>query len=270
MKKNIRQELFEIIFEADTKAGKIFDISLLIVIVLSVITVMCESVPSIQKDNYDTFRLLEWGFTIIFTIEYVLRIYSSVNKWKYILSFYGLIDLLAILPAFLGIFISGAHSLLIIRAFRLLRVFRVLKISRYSKAGRTLASALIASRDKIGVFLFTIATTVLCIGTLMYLIEGEVNGFTSIPKSVYWAIVTLTTVGYGDIIPQTAIGQFFSGLLMITGYAIIAVPTGIITLEVARSEKKKMTTQVCPECMKEGHEKDAKFCKFCGMKLNPD
>lgn len=270
MKKNLRNNLFEIIFEADTRVGKIFDISLLIVIVLSIITVMCESVPAFRIGNNNIFKTLEWIFTIIFTLEYILRIYSSANRSKYIFSFFGIIDLLAILPAFLGIFISGAHSLLVIRAFRLLRIFRVLKISRYSKASKTLVAALVASRDKIGVFLFAVITTILCIGTLMYLIEGEVNGFTSIPKSIYWAVVTLTTVGYGDIIPQTAIGQFLSGLLMIIGYAIIAVPTGIISLEVARSEKNKMTTQVCPHCMKEGHERGAKFCKHCGSKLNSD
>lgn len=270
MKKNLRQKLFEIIFEADTGAGKFFDISLLIIIALSIISVMCESVPAFREGNREVFKFLEWFFTIIFSIEYILRIYASKNKWKYIFSFYGLIDLLAILPAFLGLFISGAHSLLVIRVFRLLRIFRVLKISRYSNAGKTLANALIASRDKIGVFLFAIATIILCVGTLMYLIEGESNGFTSIPKSVYWAVVTLTTVGYGDITPQTAIGQFFSGILMIIGYAIIAVPTGIITLEVTRSNKNKMTTQVCPGCMKEGHEKDAIFCKYCGYELNED
>ena len=270
MKKNLRKELFEIIFEADTREGKFFDISLLIVILLSIVTVMCESVPAFRIGNNEIFKTLEWVFTIVFLIEYLLRIYASVNRWKYIFSFYGLIDLLAILPAFLGIFISGAHSLLIIRAFRLLRIFRVLKISRYSNAGKTLVNALVASRDKIGVFLFAILTTILCIGTLMYLIEGEINGFTSIPKSIYWAVVTITTVGYGDIIPRTAIGQFLSGILMIIGYAIIAVPTGIISLEVARSEKMKMTTQVCPECMKEGHEKDAKYCKHCGSRLNED
>ncbi|MBA7518982.1 hypothetical protein ES705_11056 [subsurface metagenome] len=268
MKKNIRKDIFEIIFEADTRAGKFFDVSLLVVIVLSIITVMCESVPSLRRTNQEVFILLEWIFTAIFTIEYLLRIYAAKHAWKYIFSFYGIIDLLAILPAFVGIFISGAHSLLVIRAFRLFRIFRVLKISRYSKAGKTLANALVASRGKIGVFLFAIATTILIIGTLMYLIEGEVNGFTSIPKSIYWAVVTLTTVGYGDITPQTAIGQFFSGILMIIGYAIIAVPTGIISLEVARSEKRKMTTQVCPECLKEGHESDAEFCKYCGAKIN--
>ncbi|MGD2033987.1 MAG: ion transporter [Bacteroidales bacterium] len=270
MKKNLRRKLFEVIFEADTRGGKAFDVSLLIVIVLSIITVMCESVPAFRRSSSELFVTLEWTFTVIFTVEYVLRIYASENKWKYILSFYGLIDLLAILPAFVGFFVVGAHSLLIIRAFRLLRVFRVLKISRYSSAGKILVNALVASRDKIGVFLFTIATIILFIGTLMYLIEGEANGFISIPKSIYWAVVTLTTVGYGDITPQTAIGQFLSGLLMIIGYAIIAVPTGIISLEVARSGKKKMTTQVCPDCMREGHERDSVYCKYCGARLNND
>lgn len=267
MSKKLRNTLFEIIFEADTKAGKLFDITLLIAIVLSIITVMFESVPFLRKSHLAFFVSLEWIFTLIFCVEYVLRIYAARRRWKYIVSFFGIIDLLAILPAFLGIFIVGARSFMIIRAFRLLRIFRVLKITRYLKAGEVLRSALISSREKISVFLFTVVMVVILVGTLMYLIEGEAHGFTSIPKSIYWAIVTLTTVGYGDITPQTAIGQFLSAILMITGYAIIAVPTGIISVELARSESRKPTTQVCPECLKEGHTEDATYCKFCGAKL---
>jgi voltage-gated potassium channel len=267
MDKNRRRQLYEIIFESDTPAGKLFDVGLLIAIALSVITVICESVPQLREDFAYQFILLEWVFTIIFSVEYILRIYSSYNRVKYIFSFYGLIDLLAILPAFIGIFIIGAHSFMIIRAFRLLRVFRVLKVSRYSKAGETLLLALRASREKIGVFLFTIFTTILLIGTLMYLIEGEVNGFTSIPKSIYWAVVTITTVGYGDITPQTALGQFFSGLLMILGYAIIAVPTGIISVEVARTNKLLAPGKTCPNCNASGLDSKAKFCSNCGASL---
>lgn len=268
MNKKLRKQLYEIIFEADTPAGKLFDICLLIAILLSVITVICESVSQLRHNFALGFITLEWIFTIIFSIEYTLRIYASKHRSRYIFSFYGLIDLLAILPAFLGIFITGAHSFMIIRAFRLLRVFRVLKVSRFSKAGETLILALRASREKIGVFLFTIFTTILLIGTLMYLIEGEKNGFTSIPKSIYWAIVTITTVGYGDITPQTAVGQFFSGLLMILGYAIIAVPTGIISVEVARKEKSKSFSRTCPVCKEPNQDYKAKFCYNCGAQLS--
>ena len=268
MNKKLRNQFNEIIFESDTSAGKLFDICLLIAIVLSVITVICESVPQLRGDFAHSFLVLEWIFTIIFSVEYILRIYSSYQRTRYIFSFFGLIDLLAILPVFIGIFISGAHSFMIIRAFRLLRVFRVLKISRYSKAGETLLLALRASREKIGIFLFAIITTILLIGTLIYLIEGEENGFTSIPKGIYWAVVTITTVGYGDITPQTALGQFFSGLLMILGYAIIAVPTGIISVEVARSGKKKTSSRVCPNCNTKGQGSEAKFCFNCGTRLS--
>lgn len=267
MSKNRRKQLNEIIFNSDSRAGRLFDVGLLIAIVLSVITVICESVPDLRKDFTNGFITLEWVFTVIFSIEYILRIYSSNNRVRYIFSFYGLIDLMAILPAFIGIFISGAHSFMIIRAFRLLRVFRVLKVSRYSRAGETLLLALRASREKIGVFLFTIFTTILLIGTLMYLIEGEENGFTSIPISIYWAVVTITTVGYGDITPHTAIGQFFSGLLMILGYAIIAVPTGIISVEVARSEKVIPSKKNCPNCNSSELDIKAKFCQNCGSSL---
>ncbi|MBN1598609.1 MAG: ion transporter [Bacteroidales bacterium] len=268
MNKKISKILFEIIFEADTKIGKLFDISLLIAIFLSVLTVICESIPAVRRLYSFEFLFLEWIFTIIFTIEYILRIYASPKRVKYLFSFYGIIDMLAILPTYVGIFITGAHGFIVIRAFRLLRIFRVLKISRYSNAGNSLMVALKASLEKIGVFLFSVLTIILLIGTLMYMIEGEKNGFTSIPKSIYWAIVTLTTVGYGDITPQTAIGQFISGILMIIGYAIIAVPTGIISVEAARAAFIKESAQICPGCLKEGHDVDSKYCKYCGTKLN--
>ncbi len=270
MKKKLRENLFEIIFEADTSAGKLFDIALLIIIVLSIISVTGESIPVLRNNFRHTFIILEWIFTIIFSLEYFLRIYAARKRIQYIVSFFGVIDLLAIMPAFLGIFIIGARSLLVIRALRLLRIFRILKISRYLKAGDTLIRALKSSREKIGVFMFAVLMVILLVGTLMYLIEGEQHGFTSIPKSIYWAIVTLTTVGYGDIIPQTVLGQFISGILMITGYAIIAVPTGIISVEIARSESQKPSSQVCPGCMREGHDVNATFCKFCGTQLNSD
>jgi voltage-gated potassium channel len=264
--KNLKKKLFEIIFEADTMHGKAFNITLLLIIVLSVFVVILESVPDIRLNYHDILFKLEWLFTSIFTIEYILRVWITPNRWKYIFSFYGIIDLIAILPAFLAIFIAGAHSLIIVRSFRLLRVFRILKISRYTNAGQSLLKALIASRAKIEVFLFAVITIVLLVGTLMYLIEGEINGFTSIPKSIYWAIVTLTTVGYGDLTPITTIGQFLSSILMILGYAIIAVPTGIISVEMS---KISSSTQICPNCMKEGHDEEAVYCKFCGSEINP-
>lgn len=269
MNRDIRQKLFDIIFEADTSEGKTFDILLLIAILISVVLVLLESVPVFNMKYGPGFQTAEWVFTAMFTIEYLLRIFAAKHRSRYIFSFFGIIDFLAILPAYLGLFLTGAHTLIIIRAVRLLRVFRILKISRYTNAGRLLVHALKESRAKIGVFLFSVLTIVLLIGTLMYLIEGEKNGFTSIPKSIYWAIVTITTVGYGDLTPLTTLGQFFSSALMITGYAIIAVPTGIITAELINRKESRGTTQVCPECMKEGHDTDAKYCKYCGSDLNP-
>lgn len=264
--KSIKIRLFEIIFEADTKAGKAFDLTLLIVICLSVLVVILESVPDLRSNYGPMLMAAEWIFTIIFLIEYILRVLVAPNRLRYIFSFYGIIDFVAILPAFMAIFIMGAHSLVIIRSFRLLRIFRILKISRYTSAGQSLLKALSASKAKISVFLFTVLTVVLFLGTIMYLIEGEKNGFTSIPKAIYWAIVTITTVGYGDLTPATTIGQFLSSILMILGYAIIAVPTGIISVEMIKSSK---STQVCPKCMREGHDDGAEYCKFCGSLLNP-
>ncbi|MBN1118083.1 MAG: ion transporter [Bacteroidales bacterium] len=262
----LRKRLFDIVFEADTRAGKTFDIALLIIISLSILVVLLESVPKIRHSYYHLLKMIEWGFTIIFLMEYLVRILISYKRWKYITSFYGIIDFISILPAFLSLIFVGAHSLIIVRAFRLLRVFRVLKVSRYTNAGQTLVKALAASRAKISVFLFAIITIVLFVGTLMYIIEGEANGFTSIPKAIYWAIVTLTTVGYGDLTPATTIGQFISSILMIIGYAIIAVPTGIITVELSKNLNK--STQVCPSCYKENHDEDAVYCKKCGSRLN--
>lgn len=268
MSKQLKNQLFDILFEADTRSGKIFNISILIIICLSILVVLLESVPLYRTNYKHMFNYLEWTFTIVFLIEYLLRIYTTQKKWRYIFSFFGIIDLLAILPAFIAFFFAGAHSLIIIRSFRLLRVFRILKVSRYTKAGLTLSRAINSSMAKIGVFLFAVLTTVILVGTVMYLIEGEENGYTSIPKSIYWAIVTLTTVGYGDLTPQSAFGQFVSSLVMILGYAIIAVPTGIISVEIAKSSNIT-NTQVCPSCMESGHEDDAIFCKHCGEKINP-
>ena len=267
MNKKMKDKLYEVIFEADTKPGKLFDIFLLIFIVISIFAVMLESVASIHSNYGFHLVLIEWIITIIFTIEYILRIWVVKKSWNYIFSFYGIIDLLAILPAFLGLIFIGTHGLMVFRVLRLLRIFRVFKLTRYINAGSIIIEALKESRTKISVFLFGVLTIVTILGTLMYMIEGEQNGFVSIPKSIYWAIVTMTTVGYGDITPLTTLGQLLASFMMILGYAIIAVPTGIITVEMVK--KRNLTTQVCPNCIREGHEKDAEFCKYCGTKLNP-
>ena len=267
---NWKRELYQIIFEADTRAGKQFDLGLLIVIALSCFVIMMESVA--RFDRYARlFVALEWIFTILFTIEYSLRILVVNRKSRYIFSFFGIIDLLSILPTYLGLIFSGAQVLGVIRILRLLRIFRILKLAQFIGAGNTLRTALIASRHKISVFLFTVIMSVIVAGTLMYLVEGPENGFTSIPISIYWAIVTMTTVGYGDISPHTPLGQAIASFIMILGYGIIAVPTGIVSAEMVEiKSREKLTTQRCPNCLKEGHDKDATHCKFCGTTLNEE
>ena len=266
--KDLRGKLYEIIFEADTKGGKAFDVILLFVILVSIVLVMLESVPFIRSEYGHELRIMEWTITLIFSIEYILRILIVRKPVRYIFSFYGIIDFLAVIPTYVSLFIVGSHSLLVIRVLRLLRVFRILKLTRYTNAGKTLGRAMWASREKISVFIFFVITLVIIIGTIMYLVEGETNGFTSIPQSIYWAIVTLTTVGYGDISPQTPLGQFLASLVMIIGYAIIAVPTGIVTAEIISTSSKTDNTQVCPNCLYDKHDNDAIFCKKCGVKLN--
>ena len=265
--KSIKERFYEIIFEADTKGGKVFDIILLVIILISVVLVMLESVESIGKEYGKFLKISEWIITIIFTIEYIFRILIVKKPWKYTTSFYGIIDLLAVIPTYLSLILVGGQSLVVIRILRLLRVFRILKLTRYSSAGQSLVKALWASRAKISVFLFFVFTVVIILGTIMYLVESKESGFSSIPRSIYWAIVTLTTVGYGDISPATALGQFFASIIMIMGYAIIAVPTGIITAEIVKPNKKN--TQVCPECLHESHDDDAIYCKKCGTRINP-
>ncbi|MEM7160964.1 MAG: ion transporter [Bacteroidota bacterium] len=269
-----RKKLHEIVYEADTTAGKVFDISLLVFIILSVVAVMLESVPSISGNEYYHNFLLsaEWFFTIVFTIEYIARIIAISKASKYIFSFYGIIDFLSTIPGYFIVFGFPGQNLLALRALRLLRVFRILKLARYLNEARTLRRALIQSRPKITVFLFAVLMVTIILGTLMYLIEeGNPNqeGFVSIPESIYWAIVTLTTVGYGDITPQTPIGQAIAAMIMIIGYAIIAVPTGIVSAEMVKSTKEEISTntQACMACSKEGHEDDADYCKYCGEKL---
>lgn len=274
-KKNIalptwKTKLHEIIYEADTKQGKLFDIILIITIIISIILVMLESVESIDKKHHMFLNISEWIITILFTIEYFARIICIKKPSKYIFSFYGIIDFLATIPKYLSIFFIGSHALIALRALRLLRVFRILKLARYLGASKSLITALKASRIKISVFLFSVIVLTIILGTIMYLVEGSANGFTSIPRSMYWAIVTLTTVGYGDIAPHTPFGQFIASLVMILGYGIIAVPTGIVTSEMTKVEHKNLhtNTQHCSNCLTDNHIDNAKHCHKCGEKLN--
>lgn len=263
-----QNKMHEVIFEAETFAGKAFDIVLLIVIVIAIIVVMLESVPSINKVYGTELLVLEWVITIVFTLEYIARILCVGNVRKYIFSFYGIVDLLSIIPTYIGVFVTGTHSLSVIRSLRLLRIFRVLKMGQFLGEANLLIRSLKASKAKIIVFLVFVLSLTFILGSLMYIVESPEAGFTSIPRSIYWAIVTLTTVGYGDIAPQTDLGQFIASIVMLTGYAIIAVPTGIISAEIARQDKAhKPSTQVCPNCSQEGHDEDAEYCKFCGSKL---
>jgi len=263
-----RAKVHEIIFEADTRAGKQFDVFLMVAIVISVVVVMLDSIASYRAQYHRLFLNLEYFFTALFTLEYILRIYSIKKPGNYIISFFGIIDLLSVLPTYLVVLIPGAQSLLIIRIFRLLRVFRVLKLTRYHHASYYLIRSLQVSRHKIFVFLATVFIIVVIVGALMYLIEGTESGFVDIPTSIYWAVVTMTTVGYGDIAPVTGMGQFLASLLMIVGYAIIAVPTGIITVGMAKEHRANFDNTICcPNCAREGHEERSSYCKFCGHKL---
>jgi voltage-gated potassium channel len=262
-----RKVLFEIIFEAETPAGKWFDIVLIICISLSVLTVMLDSVSSIRAKCGQFLYVAEWFFTILFTVEYILRLICVRRPSRYAVSFFGIVDLLAILPTYTGIIFPGSRSLSVIRILRVLRIFRVLKLGHHTKEAALLKKALYASRRKILVFLFVVMTLVVIIGSVMYVLEGKEHGFTSIPRSVYWAVVTLTTVGYGDISPSTGPGQFLAAIVMILGYSIIAVPTGIVTAEFSQAYTAKTTSQACPDCSAEGHDRNAEYCKFCGAKL---
>ncbi|NKB89147.1 MAG: ion transporter [Acidobacteria bacterium] len=263
-----RAQLHEIIFEAETPGGKAFDVALLILIVLSVLNVSLESVASIRAEWGSQLYAIDWAVTILFTIEYVMRLACVGKPLRYARSFFGLVDLLSILPMYLSLFLVDSQSLLVIRAFRLLRIFRVLKLGHFVGEERALNAALRASSRKITVFVGVMLTITLIAGALMYLIEGPANGFTSIPESVYWAIVTMTTVGYGDIAPQTFLGKFLASAMMIMGYGIIAVPTGIVTVEVSSALRNSTRTDACRECSAEGHAADAVHCKYCGAKLD--
>lgn len=269
IKRKRRDKLYEIIFHSDTKAGKDFDVILLITIVLSVLIVMLDSVDELHTRYTQIFIYAEWIFTILFTLEYFTRIIISRKPLDYVKSFYGIIDLLSILPTYLSLVIAGSHYLLVIRILRMLRIFRILKLSRYLRASQVLQISLRQSKYKIIVFLEVVIATVVIMGSFMYLIEGPEHGFNSIPKSIYWAIVTLTTVGFGDITPQTILGQFFASIIMILGYSIIAVPTGIISAEMLRAERPgKSKVCRCPSCDHKSHDSDAVYCKFCGTELD--
>ena len=263
-----RRRLHEIIFEAETVGGKLFDVVLLVMIGASIALVMLETVPGVREGRETLFSSAEWALTLLFTVEYVLRLICVRRPLRYALSFFGIVDLLAILPTWSGLFLGAerARSLAVVRAFRLLRVFRVFKLGQLVDEAASLRKAILFSRSKIIVFLATVLTIVTVTGALMYQIEGPENGFTSIPEAVYWAVVTLTTVGYGDITPVTPFGKALTILLTVSGYSLIIVPTGIISAELARGGRD-VNTEVCPSCSREGHDYDATYCKYCSARL---
>ncbi len=263
-----RESLNRIIFGAETRAGKLFDILLIIAIAFSVLAVMLSSVEALHKEYKQLFFYAEWGFTLLFSCEYFLRLIAVRQPRLYARSFYGIIDLLSILPSYIGLLLPGIKYMLIIRILRLLRIFRIFKLAEYVDEAETLMTALKNSSQKILVFLYAVLTLAIVFGSLLYVVEGSASGFTSIPKSVYWAIVTLTTVGYGDIAPQTPLGQIIASAIMIMGYGIIAVPTGIYSAELIKSYRPALVNNsACPSCGKIGHDSDADFCKYCGGDL---
>lgn len=262
-----REHWYEIIFEADTPSGKLFDVLLLAAILISVLVVVLESVDDIHQNYRSPIFAAEWLFTVLFTLEYAARIACAQRPLRYVISFYGIVDLLAIVPTYLMVLLPGAQSFAVIRALRLLRAFRVFKLAHMLSEASALRRAVWASRAKILVFLTFVLIIVVIVGAAMHLIEGEPSGFTSIPESMYWAIVTMTTVGYGDVAPQTPLGKTMAGLMMVLGYSLIIIPTGIVTTEIAQAGHQAPSTQVCPECMAEGHDTDAAHCKFCGGQL---
>lgn len=269
-----RTRLHEIIFEADDRKGKLFDTVLIVAILASVIVVIMDSVQTMPAWTDTLFLVLEWVFTLLFTVEYILRIIAVRKPWRYIFSFYGIVDLLAILPTYLGLFIPNAHELIVIRMLRLLRIFRVFKLVRFLGEADALRHAFYTSRHKIAVFLTTVLIIITIMAALMHVVESNAGNddFSSMPKSMYWAIVTMTTVGYGDITPDTALGQFLSAIMMLIGYSMIIVPAGILSAEIAvesQRHARRSTTQHCPSCSRDSHEFDAVYCKYCGEHLNP-
>lgn len=264
----LKQKLYIIIFGTDTPAGKLFDVVLIYTILLSVIALLLDSVESISSRAGNTFLYIEWFFTLVFTLEYAARVYCSPGRWQYVRSFYGVIDLVSILPTYLSILFPGANYLLMVRLLRVLRVFRVFKLVRYVNEANLLVNAMLNSRRKIMVFFMAVLVLATVFGSIMYIVEGPANGFTSIPRSIYWTIVTITTVGYGDITPQSALGQIVASAVMLTGYSIIAIPTGILTAELAQEMSRERNAITCPTCLKTGHDKDAVYCKSCGHPLD--
>ncbi|MEN9886143.1 MAG: hypothetical protein RL758_721 [Pseudomonadota bacterium] len=262
-----QKQIYTVIFEADTKAGRAFDLWLIALILLSLVVVVLESVAVISQRLHPGLMYAEWLFTLLFTVEYGLRLYSAPHPWAYARSFFGVIDLLSILPTYLALFVPELHSLIDVRILRLLRVFRVLKLAQYMHEYAQLRDAIHASRRKIMVFLATVLMAVFVIGTLMYVIEGPQNGFTSIPTSVYWAITTMTTVGFGDITPKTDLGRAVASLMMLMGWGVLAVPTGIVTAEMVKRPDGVVTTRTCPACLKEGLLPEDRFCRHCGEAL---
>jgi voltage-gated potassium channel len=266
--KSWRLKLHETIYESNTVAGKTFDIALLIVILSSIMVVILDSIESYHNTYGAIFYQLEWIFTAVFTLEYILRLLAINKPMRYVFSFFGIIDLLAIIPSYLSIVFSGAQSLLVLRALRLLRVFRIFKLTHFLTEIEFLKTAIFTSLKKISIFMLAVLALVIILGSIMYLVENGKNGFNSIPDSIYWAIVTITTVGYGDISPATPLGKFIASIMMFIGYGIIAVPTGIITTDIAIAVRnKKPGHEACPACGREGHDRDAKFCKYCGSNL---
>jgi voltage-gated potassium channel len=260
--------LHEVIYESEKPAGKLFDVVLLACILVSIFVVMLDSVAGLHEKYGELFYALEWFFTGIFTVEYILRLICIRKPLKYVFSVLGIIDLLAIIPSYMSIFIAGSQSLLVLRALRLLRVFRIFRLVHFMSEMQFLSVAIGHSLRKISIFILVVLTAVVILGSVIYLVEGQTNGFTSIPQSIYWAIVTITTVGYGDIAPVTPLGKFIASFIMLLGYGIIAVPTGIVTTEMALAAKRReQTNQACPSCGREGHDRDAKHCKYCGATL---
>lgn len=267
-KQSFKEQIHIIIEGTDTKMGKLFDICLLIAIALSVLVVMLDSVLFLRLQYQKIFYVAEWFFTILFTIEYGLRLYSAPNRKRYAFSFFGIVDLLALLPSYLSIIFAGTQYLLVVRILRILRIFRIFKLKSYLHQAGFLAAAFKTSQHKITVFFISLLMLVTIFGSVLYVVEGAENGFTSIPRSIYWAVVTLTTVGYGDISPKTPLGQAIASMVMITGYAIIAVPTGIFTAELTKTMRPQLQPVSCPNCGKFGHALGAKHCDRCGVDLH--
>jgi voltage-gated potassium channel len=263
----LRERIYRVIFEAESGAGKVFDVALLLAIVGSILVVMLESVDAVAAEFGWALLVMEWVFTILFTIEYLVRLAVSPRPGRYAWSFFGVVDLLAILPTYLSLFFAGSQALAVIRGIRLLRIFRVLKLGRFLGEGEILLKALAASRFKITVFVGSVLSGVLIVGTAMYLVEGPEHGFASIPEGMYWAIVTLTTVGYGDVVPTTVLGKMLASFIMILGYGVIAVPTGIVSAEIATATRTHVNSRHCSGCQLEGHAPDARYCRQCGAAL---